>query len=175
MRIANTVEDSIVDGPGLRMTVFTQGCPHHCPGCHNPETHDVTGGKEVDLAELIEKLGENPLTRGLTLSGGEPFLQGEDCARLAAAAHEKGLDVWTYTGYRYEALAAGDAPGWQALLAETDVLVDGPFLEGEKSYSLHFRGSRNQRLIDVPKSLRAGQAVLWVEEDSLAHFTVPES
>ena len=175
MRIANTVEDSIVDGPGLRITVFTQGCPHRCPGCHNPETHDATGGKEVDLAELMGTLGKNPLTKGLTLSGGEPFLQGEACARLAAAAHEKGMDVWTYTGYRYEILAAGDDPGWQALLAETDVLVDGPFLEKEKSYALHFRGSRNQRLIDVPASRRAGHVVLWVEEDPLAHFTVPES
>ncbi len=175
MRIANTVEDSIVDGPGLRVTVFTQGCPHHCPGCHNPDTHDVEGGREVEPAELIARFAENPLTRGLTLSGGEPFLQGEACAALAAAAHERGLDVWTYTGYRYEALAAGEDPGWQALLAETDVLVDGPFLEQEKSYALHFRGSRNQRLIDVPKSRQTGRVVLWEEEDPLAHFTVPES
>lgn len=175
MRIANTVEDSIVDGPGLRVTVFTQGCPHNCPGCHNPDTHDPQGGRESSVDQLIAQLAVNPLTRGLTLSGGEPFLQGEDCARLAAAAHAKGLDVWTYSGYRYEVLAAGEDPGWRALLAETDVLVDGPYLEKEKSYEIHFRGSRNQRLIDVPASRRAGRVVLWSEEDPLAHFAVPES
>ena len=175
MRIANTVSDSIVDGPGLRFTVFTQGCPHRCPGCHNPDTHDPAGGHEAAVDELAEKLLSNPLTDGLTLSGGEPFCQAEECAKLAAAAREKGLNVWTYTGYTYERLISGEVPGAMDLLAQTDVLVDGPFVEAQKSYAALFRGSTNQRLIHVPRSLAAGQVVLWERPDPLAHFVRPES
>lgn len=175
MRIANTVSDSIVDGPGLRFTVFTQGCPHHCPGCHNPDTHDPAGGREIPVEELARQMGQNPLIQGLTLSGGEPFAQAADCARLAAAAHQVGRTVWTYTGYSWEAILSNKDPAWQALLAETDVLVDGPFLEKEKSYELRFRGSRNQRLIRVKESLAQGRVVLWTQPDPLAKFTVPES
>ena len=175
MRIANTVNDSIVDGHGLRFAVFTQGCPHRCPGCHNPDTHDPAGGVELPLEELQAQMEGNPLIEGLTLSGGEPFFQAADCARLAAHAHGLGLNVWTYTGYTYEALRAKGDPEWEALLRQTDVLVDGPFLEKEKSYELHFRGSRNQRLIDVPATLAAGRVILWTEEDPLAKFSVPES
>ena len=175
MRIANTVSDSIVDGPGLRFTVFTQGCPHRCPGCHNPDTHDPAGGREAAVEELAEKLLSNPLTDGLTLSGGEPFCQAAECARLAAIAREKGLNVWVYTGYTYERLIAGEVPGAMELLAQADVLVDGPFVEARKSYAALFRGSTNQRIIDVPRSLAAGQVVLWERPDPLAHFVRPES
>ena len=127
MRIANTVHDSIVDGQGLRFTVFTQGCPHRCPGCHNPGTHDPAGGREVSVAALVEELTKNPLMAGLTLSGGEPFAQAADCAALAKAAHGLGLTVWTYTGYLFEHLRDAGRADWTALLQETDVLVDGPF------------------------------------------------
>ena len=175
MRIANTVNDSIVDGHGLRYAVFTQGCPHRCPGCHNPDTHDPAGGRDASLEELIAGLQRNPLAEGLTLSGGEPFFQAAECAALAELAHRMGRNVWTYTGYTYETLTARNDPDWNALLAATDVLVDGPFLEKEKSYELHFRGSRNQRLIDVPASRKAGRVVLWEEQDLLSKFTVPES
>ena len=175
MRIANTVSASIVDGPGLRFTVFTQGCPHRCPGCHNPDTHDPAGGREAAVEELAEKLLSNPLTDGLTLSGGEPFCQAAECARLAAIAREKGLNVWVYTGYTYERLLEGDLPGALELLEQTDVLVDGPFLLAEKSYEALFRGSANQRLIDVKRSRAAGQVVLWSRPDPLAHFVRPES
>ncbi|MDY3014456.1 MAG: anaerobic ribonucleoside-triphosphate reductase activating protein [Evtepia sp.] len=175
MRIANVVNDSIVDGHGLRFTVFTQGCPHHCPGCHNPDTHDPAGGREASQEELLAAMEKNPLIEGLTLSGGEPFQQAEACAALAAAVRQKGWNVWTYTGYRYETLLAAGDPHWDALLRQTDVLVDGPFLQEEKSYELHFRGSRNQRLIDVPASLAQGKVILWEEQDVLAQFTVPES
>ena len=177
MRVANIVQDSIVDGPGLRFVIFTQGCTHHCPGCHNPETHDPAGGREIPAEELISLLYKNPLTEGITLSGGEPFLQAVDCARLAAAAHQAGLTVWTYSGYRYETLRDEGNADWIALLAETDVLVDGPYLEQERSYGLSFRGSRNQRLIDVPKSRESGTVVLWEgsKAKSLLHFSVPES
>ena len=175
MRIANTVSDSIVDGPGLRFTVFTQGCPHRCPGCHNPDTHDPAGGHEAAVEELAEQMASNPLTDGLTLSGGEPFRQAAECARLAAIARERGLNVWVYTGYTYERLLSGEVPDAMALLAQADVLVDGPFVEAEKSYAALFRGSTNQRLIDVKRSLAAGRTVLWERPDPLAQFVRPES
>ena len=175
MRIANTVNDSIVDGHGLRFTIFTQGCPHHCAGCHNPDTHDFQGGVEMSVGELASLMGKNPLVEGLTLSGGEPFSQAADCARLAQVAHRLGWNVWTYTGYLFETIRDAEDPAWQELLRNTDVLVDGPFVEKEKSYSLHFRGSRNQRLIRVKESLEQGRVVLWEEDDPLAKFTVPES
>ncbi len=163
MRIAGLVSDSIVDGPGIRLTVFAQGCPHHCPGCHNPNSHDPMGGSEVTVADILQKIEKNPLLDGITLSGGEPFAQAEDCAKIAAAAHQRGLNVWTYTGYIYEHLQAGEEthPGWKALLDETDVLVDGPFIQKERSLELKFCGSRNQRLIDMQKTRAAGQILLW--------------
>ena len=175
MRIANWISDSIVDGPGLRLTVFTKGCPHHCPGCHNPDTWAPDGGREADLVELAALMERNPLLQGLTLSGGEPFLQAADCAALAQRARARGLDVWTYTGYTWEALAASGRPDWAALLDATDVLVDGPFVQARKSYDALFRGSDNQRLIDVKRTRARGQVVLWTRPDPLAHFTVPES
>ena len=175
MRIANTISDSIVDGPGLRFTVFTQGCPHACPGCHNPETHDPSGGYEEIVEVLCQKMAGNPLTEGLTLSGGDPFLQAGECALLARGAHERGLNVWVYTGYTYEKLMEEGDPSRMELLRETDVLVDGPFLLARKSYDALFRGSDNQRLIDVGKSLEIGRVVLWERADPLAHFTRPES
>jgi len=175
MRIAGTVSDSIVDGPGLRFTVFTQGCFHNCPGCHNPETHDPRGGREVSLDELAEHIKKNPLLDGLTLSGGEPFLQAAECAKLAAIAHGEGLNIWTYTGYLYEDLVSKGNSDWEALLAESDVLVDGPFMEARKSYSARFRGSTNQRLIDLKATRRIGEIVFWKGTDPLSHFTVPKS
>lgn len=174
MRIANAINDSIVDGPGLRYTIFTQGCPHGCPRCHNPATHDPQGGEERSVAALALGL-ENPLLAGLTLSGGEPFAQAEDCAALARLAHSRGLNVWTYTGYVYETLAAAENPAWDALLSQTDVLVDGPFLWAQQSYGALFRGSTNQRLIDLVATRRSGEVTLWRREDPLAHFMIPES
>ena len=102
IRIAGTVGDSIVDGPGLRLTVFTQGCPHCCPGCHNPETHDPAGGHDADTGEILAALARNPLASGVTLSGGEPFCQPAACLDIARGAHALGKNVWTYTGYTLE-------------------------------------------------------------------------
>lgn len=166
MRIAGTVQDSIVDGPGFRFTLFTQGCPHGCPGCHNPQTHDYAGGQEMTTDEIIKKLLSNPLTDGITFSGGEPFEQASDCAVIARAARDNGLNVWAYSGYTFEKLLekSSDNPGIQELLSLTDVLVDGPFVLAEKSYNVPWRGSRNQRLVNVPDSLKAGEAVLLEEQ-----------
>ena len=161
IRIAGTVNDSIVDGPGLRFTVFTQGCPHRCPGCHNPETHDAAGGTLADTDELIARFQKNPLLSGITLSGGDPMAQPSPCAHLARAAHAAGLNVWTYTGYTLEALLLENDEARLSLLRETDVLVDGPFHQAERSLELKFCGSRNQRLINLPETLRTGTVVLW--------------
>ena len=162
MRIANTVQDSIVDGPGLRFTLFVQGCPHHCPGCHNPQTHDFSGGEECDPKDIIRRMLSNPLTDGLTLSGGEPFAQPEACGEIARAARENGLNVWAYSGWTFEQLLSDSRPGVRTLLELCDVLVDGPFLLEEKSFNIKWRGSRNQRLIDVQRSLASGQTEEWV-------------
>jgi anaerobic ribonucleoside-triphosphate reductase activating protein len=173
VRIASIVTDSIVDGPGLRYAVFTQGCPHRCPGCHNPDTHDPAGGRWATCDELERSMLQSPMTKGLTLSGGEPFLQAAACAELAASARRHGLDVWVYTGYTWGAIRAARNPDWEALLAVTDVLVDGPFMQERRSYTARFRGSSNQRIINVPASLKHGRAVLWRSDDPLAHFIPP--
>ena len=161
MRIAGLVEESIVDGPGFRMAVFAQGCHIHCPGCHNPETHDPDGGREADTEDMIARMRQNPLLDGITLSGGDPMCQPEPCLALARAAHDAGLNVWAYTGYTWEALLTEANPARMALLKEIDVLVDGPFLLAQRSLELKFCGSRNQRLLDVRQSLEAGAPVLW--------------
>ena len=161
--LSGVTGDSIVDGPGLRLTIFTQGCFHHCPHCHNPQTHDPEGGFWADTEDILTAMRENPLLDGITLSGGDPFLQPVPCLALAEGAHKIGLNVWTYTGYTWEALLEENDAEKLALLKETDVLVDGPFLLAERSLELRFCGSRNQRLIDVKKSLAEDKVVLWEE------------
>lgn len=151
LRLAGIEEESCVDGPGLRMTIFTQGCPHHCPGCHNPETHALTGGFFRTIKELINIYSENPLLSGITFSGGEPFLQPEALVALARLVHARGGNVMCYTGYVFEELLSAPMshmPGIGALLEETDILVDGPFILALKNGELLFRGSSNQRLLD---------------------------
>lgn len=150
LRLAGIAEDSIVDGPGLRLTLFTQGCPHHCPGCHNPETHAMEGGALYPLEAIVARYAENPLLAGVTFSGGEPFLQAGALARLAARIHAHGGTVVTYTGYVYETLAARAARDADVarLLDATDLLIDGPYVQALRSLDLPFRGSSNQRLLD---------------------------
>ena len=145
-----TVPDSIVDGPGLRYAVFVQGCSHHCPGCHNPESQPAEGGTETTLAALLADIRANGLVHDVTLSGGEPFEQPEACAALAAALKREGYGIWCYTGYLYDDLAGRTDPAIANLLDHIDVLVDGPFVESRKSLELKWCGSSNQRLIDVP-------------------------
>lgn len=161
MRIAGIVQDSIVDGPGFRFALFTQGCSHNCEGCHNPQTHDFNGGTEMAVDEIVKKLLSNPLTDGITFSGGEPFEQASDCAEIAKIARENGLNVWAYSGYTFEQLLEKSKTdsGIARLLELTDVLVDGPFVLSEKSYDVSWRGSKNQRLINVPESLHLQKAV----------------
>lgn len=162
LRLAGVINESIVDGPGIRMTVFVQGCPHHCKGCHNSQTWDFDGGYDRTVSDIIEKAKKNPLLKGLTLSGGEPFCQAEALAVLARQAHANKFDVFAYSGYTFEELTAGaqEHPEWMELLRECDYLVDGRFELEKKSLMLHFRGSTNQRVLDVKKSLEQNQAVL---------------
>ena len=156
-----TVPDSIVDGPGLRYAVFVQGCSHHCPGCHNPESQPAEGGTETTLAALLADIRANGLVHDVTLSGGEPFEQPEACAALAAALKREGYGIWCYTGYLYDDLAGRTDPAIANLLDHIDVLVDGPFVESRKSLELKWCGSSNQRLIDLPATRRAGSVVEW--------------
>lgn len=159
IRIAGIVNNSIVDGSGLRYVIFVQGCKHNCPGCHNPQTHDPDGGYDYPIDDIKEYLTSDHLLSGITLSGGEPFLQAEKCVEIARYAKEIGLNVWVYSGFTYENILK-DA-NKIALLQYCDVLVDGRFVLEEKDESLVFKGSRNQRIIDVQKSLESGTVVLW--------------
>lgn len=186
-----TVPDSIVDGPGLRYAVFVQGCSHHCPGCHNPESQPAEGGTETALDDLLADIESNGLVHDVTLSGGEPFEQPQACAVLAHELKKRGYGIWSFTGYLYDDLAkraeaaraeytrrveAGlqDAALTEGiaddlavgdLLESIDVLVDGPFVESRKSLELKWCGSSNQRLIDVPATRAAGRVVLWHSPD----------
>ena len=145
--VAGIEPESITDGPGVRFVIFTQGCPHHCPGCHTPETHALTGrGKRLTVDELFSRITADPLVSGVTFSGGEPFLHARPLAKLAKMCREAGKTVMVYTGYLYEKLREAKNPDWDALLAEADILVDGPYLEKERSLDICFRGSRNQRV-----------------------------
>ncbi len=156
--LSGIVSDSIVDGPGIRTTIFSQGCPHHCPGCHNPETWAFGCGTPMDTDSIVQIVRSNPLCRGVTFSGGEPFAQAEDFAELASALKDLGYEVASYTGFTFEELLQG-SPEQKKLLEYIDILIDGPFLLSEKSLEIAFRGSKNQRILDVPKSLATGMAV----------------
>lgn len=161
LRICDTVQDSIVDGPGLRFTVFLQGCTLNCPECHNPQTHKLDGGHLVTVEALLEMADKNPLLKGLTISGGEPFLQAENAAVLARFAHERGLNVWCFTGKTWEELTSSNAlPEWGIMLEQIDVLVDGPFIAKKRTLALPWRGSGNQRVIDVQASLENGELIV---------------
>ena len=149
LRIHSIVQESIVDGPGIRMAVFVQGCPHRCPGCHNPQTHDFGGGHLVSVSSVFEQYKENPLLRGITFTGGEPFCQAEALVALGRLVRQSGGTVITYTGYLYEDLLemAKDHPEIGDLISISDWLIDGPYVESLRSLELDFRGSSNQRII----------------------------
>ncbi|HBL40994.1 MAG TPA: anaerobic ribonucleoside-triphosphate reductase activating protein [Ruminococcaceae bacterium] len=160
LRLFGVEPESIVDGPGIRFSIFVQGCPHGCPGCHNPGSHDFAGGYDGNTDELFEAIRTNPYLTGVTFSGGEPFCQAAPLAALAERIHrELGKTVMVYTGYTLEKLEemAQTREDIAALLNQADTLVDGPFILAERDLSLLFRGSRNQRIIDM-KEYRAKKA-----------------
>jgi anaerobic ribonucleoside-triphosphate reductase activating protein len=156
--------ESIVDGPGFRYTVFVQGCNLRCPGCHNAQLQPFHGGRAITVDEILDAIRGNPLLDGLTLSGGDPFTQAAACAVLAEEARGLGLSVYTYTGYTFEALWLAENPAWRRLIMATDVLVDGPFVRELRNIDLRFRGSSNQRLIDVRRTFAAGKIIVLPEE-----------
>lgn len=162
LRLFGIVEESVVDGPGFRYAVFVQGCPHGCPGCHNPGSHDFNAGTIRDIDDIFEEICLNPLLRGVTFSGGEPFCQAGTLAKLAEMVHAKGLDVMVYSGWTLEQLWAMDDPQVQALLEQADYLVDGPFLLNQRDIDLNFRGSANQRVLDMKKTRDQGVPV-WAD------------
>ncbi len=162
IRVAGIIQESIVDGPGIRLVVFTQGCRHNCKGCHNPQTHDFSGGYEISIDEILNILKSNPLLDGITLSGGDPFEQPDSCCYLAEKVRELGLNVVTYTGYTYENLLKKKE--FINLLLNTDILIDGKFELSEKDLTIPFRGSRNQRIIDVKRSLESGKPCLIINQ-----------
>lgn len=161
IRLHGIAEDSIVDGPGLRLAVFVQGCSRNCDGCHNPDSQPYEGGTVWSVDDVLAKV--TPITQGITLTGGEPFDQPRACWELACKAHRAGLDVWAYSGYTFEEICE-DYEAYYNTLLEVDVLVDGPFVKNLKSHALKWRGSSNQRVIDVQASLSKGEVVLWEEE-----------
>lgn len=166
LRLAGVVRESIVDGPGIRFTVFAQGCPHHCKGCHNESTLDFNGGVETEIESILREIDKNPLLSGVTFSGGEPFCQAEGFCTLAREIKARGLHIVTFSGYTYEELMlliekpgpAGEA--CKALLGLTDLLIDGRFELALRDLTLCFRGSQNQRLIDMNQTRETGKIVL---------------
>ena len=171
INICGISRDSIVDGPGFRTVFFVQGCPHHCEGCHNPESWPFEGGTPYTPEALYEMVRDNPICRGVTLSGGEPFTQAEALVPLCRMLRDAGYEIASYTGYTFERLYEG-TDAQKALLSLVDVLIDGPFILAQRSLELNFRGSRNQRVLNVTASLKAGRAVPETSGRWLGEYSV---
>lgn len=180
IRLAGPIQsDSIVDGEGIRTVIWTQGCVHNCYGCHNPETHSFQGGILTDTEDVIQILSKLKGQDGITLSGGDPMCQAEACLQIARYAKKIGLNIWCYTGYTFEQLLVMSKTKLAILelLKNIDVLVDGKFILSEKSLDVQFRGSRNQRIIDVQKSLELHKTIVstkYDKETQISHYQKPE-
>jgi len=163
LRLSGLTSESLVDGPGLRYVIFTQGCPHRCPNCHNPTSWDMDTGKEFTVKEIIRILKKQKKIQGVTFSGGEPFLQAAGLTQIALAAHQLGLDVVTYSGFTYEELIeqGKDDINITALLSASDLLIDGKYIDAKRNTSLPFRGSSNQRIIKIPETQKTGKIVVY--------------
>jgi anaerobic ribonucleoside-triphosphate reductase activating protein len=159
VQIAGIVKESVTDGSGIRTTIFFQGCEHHCPGCHNPHTWAFDGGYSIEVEALIAQIPFSPLIKGVTLSGGDPFYQPRAAAFIAKECKKLNKDVWAYSGFTWEQLRSQAQADRMELLRSCDVLVDGPFVQSLMCFDLPFRGSSNQRLIDVQESLCTGALV----------------
>lgn len=164
IRLLDILHDTTVDGPGFRTSIYCAGCGHHCPGCHNPQSWDFSAGYDVEIDQLMQDIKNDPFA-DVTFSGGDPFFQAEEFTALAVRIKaETTKTIWCYTGYLYERLL--EMPSCRRLLEQLDVLVDGPFIMAQRDEDLLFRGSTNQRLIDVQASLKTGNVVLW-QRDTL--------
>lgn len=162
IRLSGIVYESLVNGPGMRRVFFAQGCKHNCIGCFNKDTHDFLGGEEMDMDLLIKDLKDNPMIKGVTFSGGDPLEQAEKFAYIALQAKNLGLNIWCYTGYEFEYILENidKECGWRNLLENIDVIVDGKFDINKKKDGLKFKGSENQRIIDVKESLKNNEIKL---------------
>lgn len=162
IRLAGIIRESIVDGPGIRFVVFAQGCPHHCRGCHNAETHDFDGGYDESIERIMKAIDEDPLISGVTFSGGEPVCQPKAFAQLAKEVKKRNLSLMMFSGYIFEDILtmSSENQALKELVKNLDLLMDGPYVEEERDLTLRFRGSRNQRFIDVKKSLETGETVI---------------
>lgn len=161
LRVIDIVAGTSVDGPGLRTSIYFAGCNHHCPGCHNPQSWDMEGGKPMTIAEIIDIVDRNGFN--VTFTGGDPLMHPAELAELAAGLRSRGYDLWCFTGYRYEEIAGKEL--FMPLLRQLHVLVDSPFILDQRDTTLRFRGSRNQRLIDLPATLESGTPTLWKDPD----------
>ena len=164
LKVAGIVNDSITDGPGLRYTLFLQGCPHHCEGCHNPQTWSQDGGTIMDSNIILEQIKNNPLLQGVTFSGGEPLIQAKNLILLANEIKKLNLDLAIYTGYTFEELLQNNNEYQIQLLKIADILIDGRFDKNKKDYKLKFCGSYNQRIIDLKESFKQNKLVLNTSE-----------
>ena len=160
--ISGFAPNSITDGPGLRFTVFCQGCIHNCPGCHNPETHPFGTGAKYDVEDIYKMIKKDPLVRGVTFSGGEPFCQPEGFYELAKLLKADGYEIAAYSGFTYDQLTKDKGSMEYKLLSLCDILIDGPFILAQRTLSGGFKGSSNQRVINIPKSLAAGEAIMEI-------------
>lgn len=159
MQVAGIVNDSITDGPGLRLAVFLQGCLRKCKGCHNPETQPLEKGTKMSVQSIIDKIKANPLLQGVTFSGGEPMLQAAQLTELAKAVKAQNLELAIYSGYTFDELLAQDNPDITNLLKLADVLVDGEFVLEKRTLALKWRGSTNQRIIDLTETFRQNKII----------------
>lgn len=166
MRIVRIVEGTSVDGPGLRTSIYFAGCSHRCPGCHNQQTWDFQGGQDMTVDEVLQTILYNE--NNVTFSGGDPIYQAEAIIPLARAIKGAGMNIWCYTGFTFEQLREGIDEVPKKILDEflslVDVLVDGPFILDRRDISLLFRGSANQRLIDIPRTLASGKIIEFTPE-----------
>lgn len=160
LRVVDIVDGTTVDGPGFRTSIYFAGCTHHCEGCQNPSTWDAASGSDITIRNLMDRINENDFD--VTFSGGDPLFQIENLVSLARAITEAGKRIWCYTGYTFEHVCKDAA--LSAILPYIDVLVDGPFILSQRDTTLLFRGSANQRLIDVPLSLNSGEIVEWASD-----------
>lgn len=162
IRLSGITRESVVDGLGFRYVMYAQGCPHRCKGCHNPSTHSFDGGELVEIDRIISEISKNPMLDGVTCSGGECFEKAEQFAEIAKSVKDLGLNVWAYTGYTLEEImqVKDERKDWSDFIRYIDVLVDGRYEAGKKDLSLCFRGSYNQRLIDLQRTLETGKVTL---------------
>lgn len=157
MRVVDIIDGTTVDGPGFRTSIYFAGCHHKCPGCHNPTTWDPASGKEISIPEILERIERNGYN--VTFSGGDPLYQIDQLVMLAKKIKEVGKSIWLYTGFTFEQII--ESKSFTGILPYVDVVVDGPFLEAQRDITLLFRGSANQRLIDVTKWIESGEIKPW--------------